>query len=49
METSSPLTKGCTVVDLNNYWGKEPNVKVCLDVDEDRFKEWLINAIAKCI
>ena len=49
VETSSPLTKGCTVVDLNNYWGKEPNVKVCLGVDEDRFKEWLINAIAKCI
>lgn len=49
VETSSPLTKGCTVVDLNNYWGKKSNVKVCLGVDEDRFKEWLINAIAKCI
>lgn len=49
VETSSPLTKGCTVVDLNNYWGREPNVKVCLDVDENKFKEWLISAIGKCI
>lgn len=49
IETFSPLTRGCTVVDLNNCWRKEPNVKVCLDVNESEFKKWLIEAIAKCI
>lgn len=49
IETSSPLTKGCTVVDLNNYWRKKPNVKVCLDINESEFKKWLIDAISKCI
>ncbi len=49
IETSSPLTRGCTVVDLNNYWREKPNVKVCLDVNESEFKKWLIDAIRKCI
>ncbi|TCS91730.1 non-specific riboncleoside hydrolase [Keratinibaculum paraultunense] len=49
IETFSSLTRGCTVVDLNNCWRKEPNVKVCLNVNESEFKKWLIEAIAKCI
>lgn len=49
IETSSPLTRGCTVVDLNNYWREKPNVKVCLDVNESEFKKWLIDAMRKCI
>lgn len=49
VETSSPLTKGCTVADIKNYWKKESNVKVTLDIDADRFKKWFITALSKCI
>lgn len=49
VETSSPLTKGCTVADLDNCWGKKPNAKVCIDIDADRFIKWLLNAISKCV
>lgn len=49
VETSSALTKGCTVADLNNFWGMEPNARVCLDIDPERFKRWFLSALNRCI
>ena len=35
IETSSPLTKGQTVVDFANTTGKKANVSVAMDIDSD--------------
>lgn len=49
IELSVGLTRGCTVVDLKNYLGKSPNTKVCMDIDGEKFREWFLEYIAKCI
>ena len=43
------LTAGCTVVDLKGYLHQEPNAKVCMDIDGEKFREWFKASIAKCI
>lgn len=48
IETLSPLLRGTTVVDLKGYIGKESNVTVCTDINEERFKDWLLNSLAEC-
>ena len=48
IETQGELTAGCTVVDLKGYLKKEPNAKVCVEIDADMFKEWFINALMRC-
>lgn len=48
IELEGSLTKGCSVVDLENYLGFAPNTTVCLDVDTVQFREWFLNAIEKC-
>lgn len=48
VETQGDLTSGATVVDLKGYLGKQPNCKVCVDIDEEKFKTWFLQAIEKC-
>lgn len=45
VETRSELCDGQTVCDFQNRLGKEPNVKVCLDVDAPAFFERFIRAL----
>lgn len=49
VELHGTMTAGCTVVDLKGYLGKDPNAKVCLDIDGDKFRTWFKEAISKCI
>ncbi|MGL5973142.1 MAG: ribonucleoside hydrolase RihC [Oscillospiraceae bacterium] len=49
VETKGELTSGATVVDLKGELNKKPNVKVCFDIDGDKFREWLIESLSKCI
>lgn len=39
---------GATVFDLKNYLKKSANVKVCVDIDQKMFIEWLIESLEKC-
>lgn len=48
VETKGELTSGCTVVDLKNYMKKEPNCTVTIDIDQEKFREWLIDSLSKC-
>ncbi|MEG0329428.1 MAG: ribonucleoside hydrolase RihC [Longicatena sp.] len=49
VELCGSMTTGCTLVDLKGYLGKNNNASVCLDIDGDRFREWFIEAIRRCI
>ena len=49
VELHGTMTAGCTVVDLKGYLHKEPNARVCTDIDGDRFRGWFKEAISKCI
>ncbi|WEV65683.1 ribonucleoside hydrolase RihC [Bifidobacterium sp. ESL0764] len=48
VETCGELTTGCTVVDLDNVLGREPNAKVAVDIDAERFRSWLLDRVSKC-
>lgn len=48
VELNGKLTRGTTVVDLQNYLKKEPNAKVLTDINEEMFKDWLLKALKKC-
>ncbi|MHA0858123.1 ribonucleoside hydrolase RihC [Paenibacillus sp. CMAA1364] len=48
VELTGALTTGCTVVDLKGYLGKENNAKVCMEIDADMFKKWLLDGLKKC-
>lgn len=49
VELNGTMTTGCTVVDLRGYLHREPNAKVCMDIDGEKFRVWFKEAIAKCI
>lgn len=49
VETNSSLTLGCTIVDLKGYLKKSPNARVCVDINQDIFKQWFMSSIKKCI
>lgn len=49
VETQSPLTLGCTIVDLKGYMHRSPNAKVCVDINAEIFKKWFMESIEKCI
>lgn len=49
VETQSPLTLGCTIVDLKGYMKREANATVCTDIDPDKFKKWFMESIKACI
>ena len=48
VELHGTMTAGCTVVDLRGYLHKEPNAKVCMDNDGEKFRAWFKEAISKC-
>ncbi len=48
IELNGSMTRGCTLVDLNNRLHREPNATVCTAVDAGRFRSWLIDSIARC-
>lgn len=49
VELHGTMTAGCTVVDLKGYLKREPNAKVCIDIDGDQFRAWFKEATAKCV
>ncbi len=49
IELVGALTAGTTVVDLKGYLKQTENAKVCVDIDQEMFKNWLLNALKKCI
>lgn len=49
VELNGTMTTGCTVVDLKGYLHKEPNAKVCMDIDGEKFRIWFKESLAKCI
>ena len=49
IETQAQMTRGCSVVDLKGYLKHEPNAKVCMDIDGNKFREWFLSCIEKCI
>lgn len=48
IETTSPLTRGTSLVDLKGYLKQAKNATVCLDINEVQFKDWLLKSLAKC-
>ena len=46
VEITGELTRGMTLGDYYNTTGKEPNMRVCLDVDEERFVDLFVRRIA---
>ncbi len=49
IELRGEVTRGCTVVDLKGYLKKAPNAKVCTAIDGDKFREWFLDSVSKCI
>lgn len=49
VELSGSLTKGTTVVDLRGYLKKPANMCVCTDIDGERFRAWMLQALEKTI
>lgn len=49
VELHGTMTAGCTVVDLKGYLHREPNAKVCIDIDGERFRQWFKDSIGKCV
>lgn len=45
VETSSEMTRGATVVDVNGVWEKEANVDVCWAIDPQRWKDALYSTL----
>ena len=48
IETNGTNTAGTTLVDLKGYLNQEPNVTVCMDINQAMFSEWLLEALKKC-
>lgn len=49
VELSGSMTAGCTLVDLKGYLGRPNNAKVCMDIDQELFRKWFLESIARCI
>ncbi|KJK43331.1 hypothetical protein UK23_33740 [Lentzea aerocolonigenes] len=47
IETVGTLTRGATVVDLHGRLGREPNARVAVGLDVDRFFDRVIDAVAQ--
>jgi non-specific riboncleoside hydrolase len=48
VELNGEYTKGTTLVDLKGYLKQPNNVTVCMDIDQQMFKNWILNALKKC-
>ncbi|WP_172370118.1 nucleoside hydrolase [Sporosarcina jiandibaonis] len=45
VETKSELNYGQTICDFRNIWKKEPNMEVCLDVENEKFVDMFIDTL----
>lgn len=45
IEVHGELTRGYDLVDVSNFTGKTPNVRVCEEVDRDKFKASLLDVL----
>lgn len=48
VELAGTMTAGCTLVDLKGYLKKEPNAKVCMDIDGEMFRKWFLESVGRC-
>lgn len=48
IELAGSMTAGCTLVDLKGYLGQPANATVCMDVDADRFRSWMVERLTRC-
>ncbi|WP_106769318.1 ribonucleoside hydrolase RihC [Paenibacillus faecalis] len=48
IELNGSMTTGATIVDLKGYLNKPNNAKVCVDVDQQLFRDWLLDSLRKC-
>lgn len=48
VELAGSMTAGCTLVDLKGYLKQPNNARVCMDIDQDKFREWFRESIRKC-
>lgn len=48
IELAGTMTAGCTLVDLKGYLGRPANATVCMDIDADRFRSWMVTRLAQC-
>lgn len=48
VELAGSLTSGTTVVDLKGYLKQKANAKVCLDINQEMFINWILDALKKC-
>lgn len=48
VELNGSMTAGATIVDLKGYLKKPNNAKVCVDIDQQLFREWLLDSLRKC-
>ena len=47
VEVASELTRGCTVCDLEGFWNRPANVRVCTEIDAQAFGDWFIESLKK--
>lgn len=47
IETEGQFTAGCTVADFDNVWNLDPNVKVCLDIDEAGYSQFFTESLMR--
>nr|WP_218778123.1 ribonucleoside hydrolase RihC [Marinilactibacillus psychrotolerans] len=48
VELNGKYTTGATIVDLKGYLKKESNATVCLDINQNEFKDWFLEKINDC-
>lgn len=48
VELTGKYTTGATIVDLQGILKKESNAKVCVDINQDKFKKWFLTSIKNC-
>jgi pyrimidine-specific ribonucleoside hydrolase len=47
IETEGRWTRGATVVDLHERLGREPNARVAMELDAERFWDLAIDAVER--
>ena len=48
IELCGEYSYGGMIVDLKNYLKRDANVRICIDINDEMFRVWLIEAIGRC-
>lgn len=48
VEICGEYAVGATIIDLKNYLKREANARVCIDINQEMFKDWLLESLNKC-